>query len=153
MAKSFTFRLQPLLTIRERAEEARKQALARVLGKLNEQTDRARRYDGMIRSEHQSMRAGRLVGEIDPRYLAHHRRYVNSVMKAMVETLCERAGTVQQADAARVQLIEAAKQRKVLEKLRDRRADQYRRHVDRIEENELGEMGIVASRRLREVAQ
>ena len=150
MAQAFKFRLDPLLRIRRHAEEERKGALAQVQGKLNEQTERARRYDAMITQEHHSLRDGSLVGTLDPRRLAHHRRYVNSMMRGLVQTLCERAGTQKDADQARQQLVEAVKQRKVLEKLRERRQADWRSQQDRIERADLDEMGIVSARRAKE---
>jgi flagellar FliJ protein len=153
MAQTFKFRLDPLLRIRKHAEEERKGVLAQVQGKLNEQTSRARRYDEMISQEHHALRDGFLVGTLDPRRLAHHRRYVNSVMRGLVQTLCERAGTQKEADKARQLLIEAVKQRKVLEKLRERRQNDWRTQQDRVERADLDEMGIVSIRRAREVAE
>ena len=150
MATTFKFRLDPLLRIRKHAEEERKGALAQVQGKLNEQTNRARRYDEMISQEHHTLRDGLLVGTLDPRRLAHHRRYVNSMMRGLVQTLCERAGTQKEADKARQVLIEAVKQRKVLEKLRERRQADWRGQQDRIERAALDEMGLVTTRRARE---
>jgi len=149
MARKFTFRLRPLLRIRQRAEEARKLALAKVVGRLNEQTERAHRYDGMIRDEHHRLCEGHLVGSLDVRHLAHHRRYVNSVMRAMVETLCERAGTQQQVARVRTDLIEAVKGRKVLENLRDRRRDEWARQIDREVTHEMDEIGGQVHRRQR----
>jgi flagellar FliJ protein len=141
MAKNFRFRLDPLLRIRQLAEERRKMALAEQLGKLNEQTERARRYDQMLRTEHQNLRSGPLVGELDMRSLAHHRRYVNSLMRGLVQTLCERATTVQAGEKARAELAEAVKQRKALDKLRGRRLAEWRRGADRQEVVALDEMG------------
>jgi flagellar FliJ protein len=150
MANTFKFRLDPLLRIRKHAEEDRKGALAQVQGKLNEQTARARRYDAMISQEHHALRDGLLVGTLDPRRLAHHRRYVNSMMRGLVQTLCERAGTQKEADKARAKLIEAVKQRKVLEKLRERRQADWRSQQDRVERSVLDEMGLASSRRARQ---
>ncbi len=141
LAKKFKFRLDPLLRIRQHEEEQRKQALGRALAKLNEQTERARRYDQMIRDEHHRLRDGHLVGPLDLRHLAHHRRYVNSVMRGMVQTLCERAETQQQSQQARSELVEAVKRRKALDNLRQRRRGQWQREVDKAERAELDEMG------------
>jgi flagellar FliJ protein len=151
MAKSFKFRLDPLLRIREHAEEQRKRALAEVVGKLNEQTQRAQRYQDLIRGEHHRMRSGGLVGQVNVRELAHHRAYVGSVMRAMVETLCERATTQQNAGRAKAELIEAVKQRRVLDRLRERRRSQWQREIDRQEQNELDEMGVQRHARRRDV--
>jgi flagellar protein FliJ len=147
MADRFRFQLDPLLRIRLRQEEDRKLALAKVLGKLNEQTERALRYDRMIRDEHHRLRQGRLVGPLDMRELAHHRRYVNSVLRGMIQTLCERAGTQQQSEQARSELVEAVKQRKVLDKLKARRRAEWQRRLDKVEAADLDEMGVIAAHR------
>jgi flagellar FliJ protein len=84
------------------------------------------------------------------RHLAHHRRYVNSVMRGLVATLCERAVTQQESEQARHKLIEAVKQRKVLDKLRDRRRGEWLKEQDKVEINELDEMGLAAIRRREE---
>jgi flagellar FliJ protein len=141
MAQRFKFRLDPLLRIRLHEEDRRKQALAEVVGRLNEQTGRAHRYDEMIRDEHHRL-GPHLVGPLDVRELAWHRGYVNSVMRAMVETLCERARTQQDAAHAQRELIEAVKRRKVIDTLRQRRLDEWRRDMDRREQAELDELGV-----------
>ncbi|MDD4890867.1 MAG: flagellar export protein FliJ [Phycisphaerae bacterium] len=150
MAKGFKFRLDPLLRIRQRAEDERKQAFGKVVGKLNEQTERARRYDESIRQEHRNLRNGHLVGEIDTRHLAHHRLYVNSMMRGLVQTLCERAMTQQESEKARAAMAEAVKGRKVLENLKARRHGEWQTHEDKVEAHLLDEMGVVAHRRPRE---
>lgn len=154
MAKGFKFRLDPLLRIRLHAEEQRKQALGRLVGKLHEQAERARRYDESIRQEHRNLRDGRhLVGPLDTTHLAHHRRYVNSMMTGLVNTLCQRATTQQEADKARLLLVEAVKQRKVLDKLRERRRVEWQRQGDKVESAALDEMGLTGvHRRAREAS-
>lgn len=147
MAKRFTFRLDPLLRIREHAEQQRKAKLAEVNGRLNEQTRRAQRYDQMVRDEHHELRQNHLVGPLDVGRLAHHRRYVNSLMKATVQTLVERARTQQESHKAQRELVEAVKQRKVIEKLRERRLDQWQHDMDKAEQAELDEMGVSRAHR------
>ena len=148
MPTKFKFRLESLRRIRQREEDARKLALAKVQGRLNEQTERAGRYDRMIRQEHQQLRqGGHLVGRLDIRRLAHHRRYVNSVMTGLVQTLCERAGTQQEADRARTDLASAVRRRKVMDQLRQRRWAEWRRLADRAERYELDEIGLEQVRR------
>ncbi|MCG3180670.1 MAG: hypothetical protein BIFFINMI_03033 [Phycisphaerae bacterium] len=153
MASKFKFRLDPLLRIRQHEEDQRKAALGRVVGRLNEQTARAVRYNDMIRDEHGALRGGGLVGSLDVRRLAHHRSYVNSVMRAMVQTLCERATTQQEARKAQAELVEAVKRRKVLDKLRDRRRSQWLAEVGRTERRDLDEMGVQTHRRNRQEAE
>ena len=79
-----------------------------------------RALDASVRATEQDLRDNRLIGKIDLAFLAGHRRYVMSMQRKAMAIAEKMAGVKNLTDAARRNLIEAAKQRKIVEKLRER---------------------------------
>ena len=71
------------------------------------------------------LRGGKLIGRLDLQFLAAHRRYVLSVERRAM-TLAQRMAIQQRAvDEARARLVAAARDRKMLEKLRGKRKTEF----------------------------
>jgi flagellar export protein FliJ len=122
--KSFQFRLQAVLTLREQAEQAAQQRCARAYEAVERATGRLRSAEAAIaavdelrgRELSAGARADRLEQLGNYTVLLHERRTV------LVRELAEARG---QAEAARRQLLFATQQRETLERLRQR---QRRKH-------------------------
>jgi flagellar FliJ protein len=139
----FRFRLEPLLRLRLNERDQRRADLAKALRALEvlqaelvklqqEQTEVAER--GRILKAPGAADVDALLAT--HRYqalLAARRRQVLEQI-SQVETECERR---------RVALVEADRQVRVLEKLRERRAAEYARAAERREAKQLDEVGIL----------
>jgi flagellar protein FliJ len=89
------------------------------------------------------LRKNRLLGPIDLAYLAAHRRYTLGAQR-QATLLAQKMSLLQrQIDDARAALIEAAKQRKMMEKLAER---QKQRWIDDQTRRELAELDDVTQR-------
>ena len=88
------------------------------------------------------VRQNRLIGKLDMGFLAAYRRYAASVQRKGT-TMAQKMALVQRdIDAARKKLAEAAKQRKIMEKLRDKQKERGKQELDRKEAADLDEVSM-----------
>ncbi|HTX58299.1 MAG TPA: flagellar export protein FliJ [Verrucomicrobiae bacterium] len=135
MRKKFVFALQPVLDQRQRIEDEKKQTVAlrqrawdearRELDRLNEEF---RSHATLLRTKHRELDAERL------RLNYAHLQFLDRVINAQIRVVAERQAAL---DRARADLVEARKERKVVEKLRERRKNAYLAEEMRIEQGEL----------------
>lgn len=137
MSRKFAFALQPVLEHRERIEDEKQQALAirqqahdeakRELDRLND----AFRHSALhLRERHRELDAEEL------RLHYAHLQFLDRVIDAQTHVLAERRAAVERA---RGDLLAASKDRKVVEKLKERRRDGFLCEEMRIEQGELDE--------------
>ena len=135
MRKKFSFALQPVLEHRKRIEEQKQQTLAmrqrawdearRELDRLN---DEFRANARELRDRHRELG----VEELRLRYA--HLQFLDRTIDAQIKVLAERQVVL---DRARKDLIAASKNRKVVDKLKERRRVAYVAEELRVEQIEL----------------
>ncbi|MFM7133565.1 MAG: flagellar export protein FliJ [Planctomycetota bacterium] len=138
----FRFALQRVLDRRLDEEEAKRAALGRIEAERRRLEDALRDRQREISSGRDEWRAG-LVGAVDPASLRHHAASGVGMMRRAQRTVLELAGLQKGLEKARVELVEAARARRALEILRERRlaahlADESRRESADLEEIALG---------------
>lgn len=138
--KRFRFSLQTLLDIRERRENEIRNELSKVVAQQNrERTVQAGLRDDLSRYEEryrERMRQGTLRAD---EALTWH-RFTDRTARA-IEAAEERILALEpQAREIRGRLMEAMKKRKVVEKLKDRRYEEYLYEVNREMNNENDDM-------------
>jgi flagellar FliJ protein len=117
----FTFSLQALLDRREQIEQDRQRELAAAQAVMAGLQTELKALNDSMQVSIDDLRFGRLIGRLDLQFLAAHRRYVLSVERRAM-TLTQKMAIQQRAvDEARARLVAAARDRKMLEKLRDKR--------------------------------
>jgi flagellar FliJ protein len=135
----FKFRLQRILELREQAEQAK----ARALASAQDAAETARRDRDALANLHQSSRA-----ELDAAQSAEprvgHLQQLGYVLQSLDARLESAGDSVRAADevveGARKLLDDAARDRRVLDRLKDRHTDQWRieeAHKDRIGMDEI----------------
>lgn len=138
MAK-FQFRFQTLLAHHRRVEDQRQRDLAQQLRKRMILHDQIRDMQDTIRDSKRSMADG-LVGTVDLTRVGQFARYSGHAAQRARQIVVKLAGLEQQIEQARQALLEASKQRKALELLRDKHEAQWRYEQNRRETNELDEL-------------
>jgi len=137
----FKFRMQAVLTQRERAEEEKQLAVAAL------ERERAR-LETLIRDSHQAivrekqiLRAELLAGNHDAARLqsAATMRLARDAQAAAVEL----AGVLKKLERARAELLEATKERKAVELLRDHEHEQWRTAQNRAEAAAVDELVVM----------
>ena len=137
----FVFRLEPVLKQRKREEQEKQRELAvRELVVVNLQVE-LKRLDDTLRGASQDLRQNHLTGPIDMSFLVAHRRFLLSMQRQGAGVLQKIAAAQAHVDDARRKLAEAAKQRKVIERLRERHLLRWREDQARREQAEMDEIG------------
>lgn len=129
----FKFSLQTVLRQRELVEQDRQRALATVLRIYTEMEQQLQQMDQTVQAATQDLRDKHLIGPISVEYLAAHRRFTLAMQRRALEHAGRMAEVKKKVDIARAALIEAAKQRKAMEKLRERRQEDWSEDQNRRE--------------------
>lgn len=143
MAKAFRFRLDTLLRLRQQHEDAEKRAVAARMLEVSRTQQRladiavaiARQTDALRRTTQGEMLA------VDDLIAA--RNWLGRLRRDFLGAQLDLQEQQQRLIAARQQLAEAAKQTKVLSKLKERRRGEYEARQSRAEDILLDEVGVV----------
>ncbi len=137
----FRFTLEGPLRQRRNVEQMRQRELAVALKAMQALQEELRALDESIKQANEDMRQGHMTGAIDTNYLAAHRRFIMSAQRKGM-TLMQRIALAQrEVNERRAAVVEAAKQFKVLEKLREHQWEGFRMEYARKEFAELDEIG------------
>jgi flagellar FliJ protein len=117
----FKFNLKGVLRQRELAEDQRQRTFAEAQRAYAELEAQLKAMDDEVKAAGDDLRRNHLVGRIDVGYLAAHRRFGMAMQRKALAHAGRMAEAKAVLDAARAALVEAAKQRKMLEKLKEKR--------------------------------
>lgn len=126
MAKRFVFRYETLLKIRRQREDQHKRIVAERVRQIVEARARLDALHQQITDEQDELRIGQGVGTVDIQQLVRHRHWIGHLHRHVLDTegsIRVLEGRLAQERAA---LAEAVKQRKILDKLRERRLERHR---------------------------
>jgi flagellar FliJ protein len=149
--KRFVFKLDPLLRQRERTEKDRQRALAEIEAERRELEGTLRRHQSTLAEGKQGLRDG-LVGSLDVRALRQHATTAIQLERHARQLVVQLAGVHARLDEARGALVEATRQRRAVEVLRERRYAEWRADLDREETNDIDELATNAAARSAEGA-
>jgi flagellar FliJ protein len=122
----FVFKLQGVLRQRELIEHQRQREMAELQRQMTILEQALRDLNGSIQTSSDDLRANHLTGKLDMNFLAAHRRYQVAMQRQGMELAQRMALLQRQMDESRQQLAEAAKQRKVIEKLREKQLERWK---------------------------
>lgn len=143
MAKQFVFRFETMLKIRRQREDHHKRVVGQRLRQVGEARQHLESLQHQIQAEVDAMRRVQQPGTIDMQQAVRHRHWLGHLHKGALEMQARIQFLETRLAQERATLAEAAKQRKILEKLRERQADRHRQAVDRREMLELDEMATI----------
>jgi len=149
----FVFNLEGVQRQRKQIEQDKQRILAEKQKALVEIQNQLRRLQETLDATNSDVRQNHLVGRLNMEFIAAHRRFLAGMQRqglAIVQrlTLAQRA-----VDAARLELAEAAKRRKAIDKLREKQFERWKLEQSRKEQAELDEIGMqLAYQHLTEVA-
>lgn len=135
----FVFRLESVLRQRRWDEQQLQRDLALRQAHLSELQRRLQHLNQQVQTANQDMRDNRLTGRLDLGFLTAHRRFLAAMQRGAIEIMRRMTIATRQVSEAQAAVAEAAKRRKTLEKLREKkfarwRAEQSRREVMRLDE-------------------
>ncbi|MGC2130856.1 MAG: flagellar export protein FliJ [Candidatus Aquilonibacter sp.] len=133
--KRFNFRLQPVLDHRKRIEDqkqlvvaARARALDEAECELARLNEEFRNHSVMLREGHKKLETREL------QCIYAHLQFLDRCIVAQIRIVAERRVAL---DRARTELLEASKEKKIVEKLKERRREGYVLEEQRMEQKEL----------------
>lgn len=133
--KKFRFTLQPVLEHRERIEDEKQQVLAQRRLSLEQAETELKRLNEEFRASSDLLRSHhRGLGADELRLHYGHLQFLDRTIVAQIKIVAERRVAVERA---RADLLAASKERKAVEKLKDRRREAHAVEEARIEQNEL----------------
>lgn len=142
----FRFALERVLDRRLREEEARRLVLARIEGQRRSLEDSLRERQREITGGRDDWRR-HLVGSIDPAELRHHATASIGLLVKARRTVLEIASLEKGINRAKADLVEAARARRALEILRERRLAAFKAEESRREREQLDEFAQEIMRR------
>jgi flagellar FliJ protein len=146
MAK-FVFKFDGVLRQREHVETQRQRDLAVVQQEMTRlQADLKQLNDSVQRST-DDLRTNHLTGRLDLGFLAAHRRFSLAMQRKAMGLVQQIAAVQKRVDAAQAALAEAAKQRKIIEKLKEKSFERWRAEQARKEMMEADEIAMQMSYR------
>ena len=142
--KKFRFRLQPVLRLRQQQQDQKKRRVAELIDQVNTEQNHALALAQGMQTEGETLKQQYLAGKIDLAWVAQYRRFVTATQQAINERI-RRVGVIQHdLQRARLDLSEAAKQTKILEKLREKQKKRYQAALDRIEVSQIDDIATRA---------
>src|SRR5215218_6103290 len=138
----FVFRLASVLRHREHVEQERQRDLAIAQGEMTRLRAELKALNDALQGSAAEMKAGHLTGSLDVNYLAAHRRYTVAMQRQGLSLVQEMARQQKKVDEAQRLFDEAAKERKVIEKLRERQHERWASEAGRKEAAQLDEVGM-----------
>ncbi|NLX13314.1 MAG: flagellar export protein FliJ [Phycisphaerales bacterium] len=143
MAKRFVFRLETLLKIRQQREEWQQRIVAGRLRQIQETRRRIADLEQRMHAGQEAVRDSQRRGRIDLQQAMHYRHWIGHLHKNVLETQSHLGYLEAELVRERAALSEAAKQRKILDKLKERQWQRHLRGEDRREVNEADELATV----------
>ncbi len=140
----FRFPFEVLLTARRMTERERQRAVAGIERQRLHVEERLRRMQRDIAGSRQELR-GALVGTLDAHMLRMHAASSIQQMRQAQRMVLELAGVQRNLETARTALVEAARARRAIERLRERRLAQWEQAQDKIENDALDELAVIAA--------
>ena len=134
-------------------QSARRKRSKRVVGviqaEINNLMEKVKEAERAIREQNRKLTAEQLMGKLDLTYIANEKKYVGTLQMLIVQTLQKLALVERQMMVAKGELLAAARERKVIEKLRERQYERWLLAQNRREAAEVDEIGTQIALRSR----
>lgn len=141
MAK-FVFKFDGVLRQREHVETQRQRELAIVQQEMTGLQNELRQLNESVQTSTADLRDNHLTGRLDLNFLAAHRRFTLAMTRKGAGLVQQIAGVQKRLDVAQAALAEAAKQRKIIEKLREKSLERWKADLSRREMMETDEIAM-----------
>jgi flagellar FliJ protein len=141
MAK-FVFKLEGVRRQRKHIEQQKQRELAIRQVHFVELQKTLSRLNETVEKTNADVRKNHLVGRLNMEFLAAHRRFLIGIQRQAMNLMQRLALAQRGLDEARGELAEAAKRRKAIEKLREKRFTRWKEDLAKREQAEMDEIGM-----------
>ena len=138
--KTFSFRLQPLLKLRRQTEDQKKRVVGDLLAQINEQQQQALHMAETMQNEGLKLKKQYEMGTINLEWVSHYYRFITHTQEAINQRIVNVGQIQKKLNTARQDLSQAAKDTKILEKLRDKQQERYHKKLKQTENSEQDEI-------------
>lgn len=138
--KKFRFRLETVLKLRRLAEDEKKRVVGELLSEIHRRQQEAVELDASASVVGRQLKERNGAGRIDLTWLGNYESYVSHVRGSIAEIIESVVELQQKLTGARQELAEAAKGARIIEKLKEKRKEQYDDHLSRAEAREQDEV-------------
>lgn len=143
MAKRFIFRYETLLKVRRQREDHHKRIVAERVRQIVAARERLSALREQIAEEEAAIRAGQKPGTVDMQQIVRHRHWLGHLHRNVLETEAAIRALEERLARERAVLAEAVKQRKILDKLRERRLERHLQEEQRRDMNATDDLTTV----------
>lgn len=141
----FVFKLDGVLRYRKNVEHQRQRDVAEIQAQMTALEAQLRTMDAEVQAVNADIRENALNGRIDTGFLIAHRRFLAGAQKQAL-SIAQKMGLVQvKLDQARKALAEAAKEHKILDKLRERQLEVWNLEIARKDAAAMDEVAMQIS--------
>jgi flagellar FliJ protein len=147
VSRSFTFRLERVLEVRRRAEARAQEDLAAALAGLDAGRERLRGAESALEAARDAARAAAGDPAVSGRDLIAHQTYIERAERLSRARALDVDRLEADVVGRRQALLAAARERQVLERLKDRRMAEHQLEALRVESAQLDEMALAVHRR------
>jgi len=138
----FIFKLEAVLRQRKQIEQQKMRDLAIRQQAVVALQEDLQKLNGQAQTAMTDLRDNRLIGSINLSFLSAHRRFIMAMGRQAMGIAHKIAQGQKLVDEARLILAEAAKNRKAIEKLREKQQEIWQREQTYKESMELDEIGM-----------
>lgn len=135
---NYKFSMETILELRERTEKEEMEAMARIQNKLE-----IEKYEKLQLDEEklESQKAKRLCQDFQQ--IRYYDLYLSKIDRELVDKTQKIEETEEKLEEQRDKLVEAQKDRKIMEKLREKEYEDYVQEIQRQEQMELDEIAVL----------
>jgi flagellar protein FliJ len=138
----FVFKFDGVLRQREHVETQRQRELAIVQQEMTRLQAELKQLNESVEGSTNDLRTNHLTGKLDLNFLAAHRRFMLAMQRKAMGLVQQIASVQKRVDIAQAALAEAAKQRKIMEKLREKNLERWKADLARKEMTETDEIAM-----------
>jgi len=129
--KKFNFKLQKLLDFREAKENEVKNELSKVLMKQNVERNKQQELQQGINREKGNLRERMVAGKASVSEVMMFEKYIDMSLKAIEAAERKIQEIEPEVQEVRSRLVEATKEKKIVEKLKEKRHEEYLYNMNR----------------------
>jgi flagellar FliJ protein len=138
----FKFRLEAVLRHREQIEKEKQRKLAAISQQIQILVRQIHETQARIGEENKALGARELTGRLDMQYIAVERRFVGNLHLRIALAMEKIRELEKHEAAARAELLHAARQHKIIEKLREKQLAEWRTEQERKDAALTDEIGV-----------
>jgi flagellar protein FliJ len=138
----FVFQLDGVLRQRRHVEHEKQRELALAQRRMQELQEELRDLNDGVAASTEDVRREHLSGPLDMSFLMGHRRYLIEMQRKALALMQRMALAQRQVEQAQETLAGAARNRKIIEKLREKHHDRWLAALSRRELSEQDEIGM-----------